>query len=74
MENSYYVIEYLRIGEKTIHPDKNGEPMRFPSVNAARRYINKARLNDANNPVTFMNRVDICEYCDGKFVRCYEHF
>lgn len=70
----YYLIQYYRIGVKTIHPDKNGEPMKFPSLNAARRYVNTARDNDQNNPVTFMNRVDILEYDQNGFVRHVEKY
>lgn len=74
MANKNYRIQYLRMGVKTIATDKNGEVMQFPSVNATRRYINKARDNEPNNPVTFMNRVDICEYDGENFVSIYEHF
>lgn len=70
----YYLIQYYRIGVKTIHPDKNDEPMKFPSLNAARRYVNTARDNDQNNPVTFMNRVDILEYDQNGFVRLMEKY
>lgn len=69
-----YRIQYLRRGVKTMVTDKNNEELKFESLNAARRFMNKARDNEPNNPVTFMNRVDICEYEGDNFVRIYEHF
>ena len=73
MEKNYR-IHYLRMGEKTIFVDKNGEPVKFPSVNAVRRYLNKAREDEPNNPVTFMNRVTICEYNGDEYVKDYEKY
>lgn len=74
MENKNYRIKYLRMGEPTMAIDKNGEVMKFPSLNATRRYMNKAREDEPNNPVTFMNKVDICEYDGDTFVRVYERY
>lgn len=69
-----YRIQYLRMGEKTIATNKNGEPMTFHSVSETRKYINKARVNEPNNPLTFMNKVNICEYADNDFVEVVEQF
>ena len=74
MESKHYRIQYLRRGEKTIHTDKNDEVMKFETVYDAQRYMNKARDNEPNNPVTFMNRVDICEFDGDKFVQVVQRY
>lgn len=74
MKSTNYRIEYLRRGEKTIATNKAGEQMSFNSVGEARRYINKTRANEPNNPLTFMNKVNICEFENDKFVSVVEQF
>lgn len=69
-----YRIQYLRRGEKTLATQKNGEIASFENVNEARRFVNKARSNEPNNPLTFMNRVNICEYDGDTFVEVVEAF
>lgn len=69
-----YGIRSLRFGVPTDAKAKNGERLKFDSLNAARRYMNKAREDEPNNPVTFMNRVDICEWEDDNFIRIVEHY
>jgi hypothetical protein len=73
-EQVNYGIRYLRRGEWTEFTNKKGERARFDSVYDVRRYLNKARDNEPNNPVTFMNRVDIYKYIGDKrqeFVESY---
>ena len=72
---TYYGIRYLRIGEPTMATDKEGNLMKFTSVWSARTYLIKARDTDQNNPVTFMNRVEICELNDnGTVAKVIEKF
>ena len=73
MEKNYR-IHYLRRGEKTVFVVKNNEPVKFESVYEVRRYLNKARDNEPNNPVTFMNRVTICEYNGDEYVADVERY
>lgn len=73
MEKNYR-IKYLRRGEWTYAVDKKGEVMKFDYVNDIRRYMNKARDNDQNNPVTFMNKVTICLFNGDKFVEEVEQY
>ena len=73
MENNYR-IKYLRRGEWTYAADKNGETLKFDYKSDARRYMNHARDYDQNNPVTFMERVDICLFEGDKFVEVVERY
>jgi len=73
METNYR-IQYLRRGEKTIATNKKGEQLTFNSPGEARAYMNKVRINEPNNPVTFMNRVDICEFNGDTFVSVVGQF
>lgn len=75
METKKYGIKYLRRGEWTMVTDKNNETMIFECVGDARRHINKVRNTELNNPLTFMNRVDICELNDdGTVANIVEHY
>jgi hypothetical protein len=74
MKTTNYRIEYLRRGEKTIATNKEGNQISFESIGEARRFVNKARANEPNNPITFMNKVNICEFENDKFVSVVEQF
>lgn len=74
MKSTNYRIEYLRRGEKTMVTDKNGEQVKFESIGEVRKFINKARANEPNNPLTFMNKVNICEFENDNFVGVVEQF
>ena len=65
---TYYGIRYLRMGYPTMATDKEGNLLKFTTVWSARVFMNKARDNEPNNPVTFMNRVEICELNDNDTV------
>ena len=60
-------IRYLRRGEWTEAIDKNGNPLRFECIGDARRHMNYVRLNEDNNPLTFMEKVNICEFNGDSF-------
>lgn len=66
-------IRYLRRGEWTEATDKNGEPLRFECLGDARRYMNHERDYNQNNPVTFMERVNICRF-DGDSFELIERY
>ena len=75
METKKYGIKYLKMGKWTMASDKNDNMITFESVWGARKYMNNARNNDPHNPVTFMNRVDICELNeDGTVANVVEHY
>lgn len=75
METKVYGIKYLRRGEWTMATNKDGELAKFDYIGEARRFINKARDNEPNNPLTFMNKVDICELnTDGTVACIVEHY
>jgi len=67
-----YRIHYLRRGENTVATKKNGEVLTFETINKASNYVNKVRITDSNDPLTFMNKVSICEYNGDEFVEVIE--
>lgn len=67
-----YRIHYLRRGENTVATKKNGEVLTFETINKASNYVNKVRITDNNDPLTFMNKVSICEYNGDEFVEVIE--
>ena len=69
-----YRIKYLRRGEWTWATGKTGDVLSFDSIYDTRMYLVKARDKEPNNPVTFMNRVNICEFDGDNFVCKVEEF
>ncbi len=72
--NKNFRIKYLRRGEWTMATNKKGEIVSFETVTEARAFVSHARNTEPNNPITFMDRVDICEYDGDNLVEIVEHF